>query len=46
MGTFWGGGGGVKQQKHEADHTPPASAMSRKRGPMHPLPSMLSWHSA
>jgi hypothetical protein len=37
---------GVKRPAREADHSPPASAESRKCGSIHPLLHKPSWHSA
>jgi hypothetical protein len=36
----------VKRLGRESDNSPPASAMSRKRGSIHPLPHTPSWRSA
>jgi hypothetical protein len=36
----------VKQQGHEADHSPPASAQVKKVWSIHPLPHTPSWRSA
>jgi hypothetical protein len=40
MGTGGSSLGGVKRLERKADHSPPTSASSRKRGSMHPLPHM------
>jgi hypothetical protein len=37
---------GVKQQRHEADHSPPTSAELKEGGAIHLLPYKSSWHSA
>jgi hypothetical protein len=37
---------GVKQQGHDAGHSPPSSVEVKKGGAIPPLPHMSSWHSA
>jgi hypothetical protein len=36
----------VKQQKREADHSPPSSVELKSGGAIPPLPHMSSWHDA
>jgi len=35
---------GVKQLRHEADHSPSYGAENKKLGAIHPLPNMAPWH--
>jgi hypothetical protein len=37
---------GVKQQGHDADHSPPTGAKVKKSGSIHPPPHTPSWRSA
>jgi hypothetical protein len=36
----------VKQQRHEADHSPPSCANVKNGGAIPPLPLTSSWHGA
>jgi hypothetical protein len=37
---------GVKQGRHEADHSPPSCSVVKNGGAIHPLPHMSSLHNA